>query len=134
MDQLGLYGQPNNFWRSTGRPLPALVIFTDRDDGKEWFLTHTADGSHISLTSGLTVPRSGPIYRAGIDGGPYLFQDPDVYLKLFVRGGHLGYETMSPGGSSGPVLTRRGMARQVKRVYMSFDWHNTGNLAWQDGV
>lgn len=132
--QLGGYGGlswPLNpfHWAPLGRPLAPLLILTDRDDGTEWFLSHAADGAHLAIVSGAAYPRYGRMVAFGPYDGPYLFKQPDTYLRLLVRGGYLGYEACGAYNSP-PVNTRRGLSRDYHLLYIPTTWVEGGNLAF----
>lgn len=134
-DEWGIYGPRASIaWQPVFPPLPAVIVMEDRDTGVLWQLTHTADGENIMITDEFRAPRYGNAVDLGVDGGPYLFYPPNTHLRLFVRGGHLGWEELSSPYNGPLVLTRRGMARVFKHVYIPATFFADGHIGWGDWV
>lgn len=120
-----------NMGRVRVPPLPVHIIMTDRDDGTEWVLIHTSDGeigvNDEALGNHKDFQRFGPY------DGPYLPRVPQI--RLFVRGGRLGYEyeTLPPWLSDRDqrrVMTRRGTAAEAFEVIVPVEdepWQQEGD-------
>lgn len=128
-------------------PLPLNIILTDRDDGTLWYLTYNTtepssdDEGYISITDTLpTNTNHNPqrIFEAYDE--LYIFDNWDrPMLRLFVRGGYLGYETVTRGEgeaaiSNTPTFARKGLENTYRKIYTPSDWHNHNpegyTLAW----
>lgn len=119
--------------------LPQFIVLTDRDDGTQWVLSHSADRYRISLRTVDEALRANPAWQDAkfyeADQGPVLATEPRV--QLLVRGGRLGYEieTLPKGvGSVSPrrFLTRRRQDHQVHEVIKPTEtpWQLEDALAW----
>lgn len=92
-------------------PLPPYVMFTDRDDGTLWALTHDSDYTTVALDDTISSPEHQFVYPA--NQGPLLDDGYGGYVEVFVRGGTLGFEPYMPtrhvdGPRGGTLYTRRG--------------------------
>ncbi len=116
-------------------PLPRFTIFTDRDDGKLWALTHDSTFGFVGIDD--VVPTTATYLKTfGPFEGPVLPTEPRV--RLFVRGGALGYEVIaeSPHVSDleyGRVLTRRAQEGNVFEIIegSTFSLINSVALSYQ---
>lgn len=126
-----------------GIPLPVLpqyCIFTDRADGTLWHLGHSSNGLNIALNDATIGAVPKRIFAANDE--PYLPSDPA--MRIFVRGGRLGYEfrTLPQGEQDNDTmrLVSRRANENVQREMVkpsTFSLTNVGNrgvLAWQDNV
>lgn len=90
--------------------LPLITVLVDRADGTDWYITHRRSDDRIGINSGA-VPRfhAGEVRRFPAYEEPYLPTNPT--LRIFVRGGRLGYEVVPlergvTDRDSGRVYTR----------------------------
>ena len=120
--------------------LPQHCIFTDRDDGTLWLLGHSSDGLRITLNDAtISVPLNRTF--AAFDE-PYVPTDPK--MRIFVRGGRLGYEMRDlPQGEQDNdqmrLVSRRANENTQREMIkpLTFDINNVdfnGVLAWEDSV
>ena len=120
--------------------LPQYLILTDRDDGTLWYLSHSSDGLTFAINDGTI---SIPLKRifASFDE-PYAKSNPR--MRVFVRGGRLGYEIRElPQGEQDRdtmrLLTRRADENVQRELISPVDFSEAnvdrkGVLAWEDSV
>lgn len=114
-------------------PLPQFVVFTDRDDGTEWVLSFAAvDGvTYISINDQAlernNLPDRVDAHYVGKEGVPI-----GEGLRLFVRGGRLGYE-MVQYVARRPVWARKGVKREAYPIIIPSSYRTFGDvLGWDD--
>lgn len=111
--------------------LPAIIQFTDRDDGKIWTLTHNEEEQRIGLTDD---PPSGWI--AGFVRRFDAYAEPSLpglpHVRIFVRGGRLGYEVLnSRASNAGRLMSRRGLEKFALELFDA-GWRYPGDvLGWK---
>lgn len=97
---------------------PFSTVLQDRDDNKYYEINVDSTGGRIKLVevSALDIfDHQLPFYPAY--GGPYIWINNGLSIRLLIRGGRLGYETSAVNGSSHPVLTNdRAQASMTKVV------------------
>ncbi len=120
--------------------LPQYCIFTDRADGTLWYLSHNSDGTRIGINDGTI---SIPLKRifAAFDE-PFAKNDPR--MRIFVRGGRIGYERRElPQGEQDNdtmrLLSRRVNENVQREIISPVDFsesnvNNKGVLAWEDSI
>lgn len=100
-------------------PLPQFTVFVDRDDGTEWVLSHAIDPdvgyvrvtlNDEGLQRGTLRPRVDAIFYPA-DEGANMGQG----IRVFVRGGRLGYEVVGYEAKDKPINTRTGVVRESYR-------------------
>lgn len=115
-------------------PLPQYTIMTDRADGTKWLLqwntTHfSIDGNgYISITTVLPSTPDKLIY--GPYEGPFVQEQNaaqgNPVLRLLIRGGRLGYESLQDQGvqsiDNPRVLTRRVGSNTLREVVVPLVW------------
>lgn len=106
-------------------PLPYFIVLIDRDDGTEWVLSHTDDEGTTRVT----------LNDEGLERGPLPprtdYVKADWYglgngIRLFVRGGRLGYEVVD-GDVKTPVWTRKGVVRETYKIIVPSEWKRVLN-------
>ena len=119
-------------------PLPQGTVFTDRDDGTLWLLSHTvtppaADGfGYITITDVIPNAVEHQVYEAY--GEPVLGTNPMV--RLLIRGGYLGYEDYTLGQGitdrdNQRIMTRKGLTRVIREIIVPTTWNHHGDvLGW----
>lgn len=135
-------------------PLSARVVLTDRADGVLWLLSFTttppaADGlGYISINSTLPgSPDQGNYTVYGAYSGPVVTwvstpvehsqgvdPSPNVFARLLVRGGFLGFEAIPDRVSGGRVVPRRRVERGVREIIRPSTYATSGPfnvLAWR---
>lgn len=86
-------------------PLPQNICMQGRDNGVFYHLTHTGTAGSLVLSLSTTLPTQPDTVFYGPHAGPYLAGD----IRLYITGGSLIYETVSPDlVFNQRVLTRRG--------------------------
>lgn len=130
--------------------LPQNIIMTDRDNGTLWFLTYsltpeTGDGLGRIMITDVLPSQDRTIY--GPYDGPYVSLHSErirPVIRLFVRGGFLGYEVVDgqpevTAQSNQRVVPRVGMDRSLREIVIPSDWEtssqtfgNVDTLAWRD--
>ena len=120
--------------------VPQYCIFTDRADGTLWYIGHSSDGLTLTLndaTIGVTPKR---IFAAGDE--PYVPSDPR--MRIFVRGGRIGYELRDmPQGEQDNdqmrMISRRASENVQREIVKPANFSEAnvsanGVLAWEDSV
>jgi hypothetical protein len=120
--------------------LQQYLILTDRDDGTLWYLSHSSDGTRLALNDGTI---SIPLKRvfAAFDE-PFAKSNPR--MRIFVRGGRLGYEIIElPQGEQDKdtmrLISRRADENVQRELISPADFSEAnvsskGVLAWEDSV
>jgi len=120
--------------------LPQYCIFTDRDDGTLWYISHSSDGLTIALNDATigVVPKR--IFAANDEA--YLASDPR--MRIFVRGGRIGYELRAmPQGEQDNdqmrIISRRANENVQREMvkpsnFSEANVSSNGVLAWEDSV
>jgi len=123
--------------------LPQYVIFTDRADGTLWYLSHSNVGPLGTCLSINDATISVPLKRvfAAFDE-PYAARDPRI--RIFIRGGRLGYEIRElPQGEQDRdtmrLISRRANENLQHELISPVDFSEAnvdrkGVLAWEDEV
>lgn len=128
---------PSRFGGIRVPPLPQFVVFLDRDDGTEWALSHADDDEDQTRVTTNTDLTAVKINRGSLPPRKDVLRIDNLGLgegiRLFVRGGRLGYE-LTPFETSGvPAQTRIGVVRESYALYRPSSWYEDGdNLAWSD--
>ncbi len=120
--------------------LPQFVIFTDREDGTLWYLSHSSDGLNIALNDGTINVPFKRVFAANDE--PFIRNNPR--MRIFVRGGRIGYEIIEleqgvTDKDTMRIISRRGNENVQREMIApaSFSEANvgsTGVLAWEDSV
>ena len=116
--------------------LPHFAVFEDRDDGTEWvlsFSTEEADGNtlHISINDegllrGNLPPRVDYDFYPADEGC-----NIGKGVRLFVRGGRLGYEIVDGEYQDRPPTARKGVVKRAYHIVIPTDWVKfPDELAW----
>lgn len=119
--------------RARQPPFPQFVVLTDRADGTLWVLSHDTTGEYVAINdAGLVIGGSlthkdFTVYSAF--GGPVVADTPSNPVaqrasqkRLLVRGGYLGYEDVTDELEQARVMTRRGMSRIIRRIFVPDTW------------
>ena len=120
--------------------LPQYTIFTDRADGTLWYISHNSDGTRLAINDGtISVPLKR-VFNAFDE--PYAKNNPR--MRVFIRGGRLGYEIIElPQGQQDRdtmrLISRRANENVQREVISPVDFSeadvaNKGVLAWEDSV
>ena len=115
--------------------LPPPVAFQDRNDpSRLWYLTHRSTDDRIALTDALphkAVRGQTRVFEA--------FREPVIEfqphrIRVFVRGGRLGYELIhTPGAQAAPLMSRSGFEKLAMQIVRGSQFRTDGDvLAWQD--
>lgn len=108
-------------------PLPQFSVFEDRDDGTEWVLSFSleeADGNtlHISINDeGLlrgTLPPRVDYHFYPAEEGCNLGNG----VRLFVRGGRIGYEMIDYEAQDHDPTARVGVRKETHQVVIPTTW------------
>lgn len=120
--------------------LPQHTVFTDRDDGTLWYLGHSSDGLRISLNDATVSGEYKRVFAAYDE--PFAENNPRI--RIFVRGGRIGYEIIEleqgvTDKDTMRLVSRRGNENVTRalQVASSFSEANIGALgvlAWEDSV
>lgn len=117
-------------------PLPMYMILVDRDDGTEWYLSHDASHTHFAINDG-PLPVTNKYFYVKYDAfeGPLVGVNPTV--RLYIRDGHLGYDTEELPEyihyeDNQRVLSRRGFERFTCEVRLPSTGFVEGRgLVWE---
>lgn len=118
-------------------PLPRLpihIILTDETDGTEWLFTH--NDTHLVLSTEVAVHKHGGTFRPPAFSGVYLTPLSGRSVKITVRSGRL-VQADVPASEAivGPrIITRRGLNRAWKELFIPTTWLEDTRLSWRDGV
>ena len=136
MDPRGIYGGVNvNKWAPVPKVPPVFILKARNDPTQEWLITHSADEENIVITTDFILPRFTPFTIFEPYDGPYLFRQTNVWLRLFVRDDHLGWEEAEPPSfhiSDPRTLTRRGSVKVYKQLYIPDTYNEDPHIAWRD--
>lgn len=121
--------------------LPQFCILTDRADGTLWFISHASNGLHLSINDATVFNKPSRTFAAFDE--PYVPQDPR--MRIFVRGGRIGYEIRELPQGVGDrdqmrIVSNRPDDEVVKLEVIqpaNFNINNVGLLgvlAWEDSV
>ena len=126
-----------------GMVLPVLqqyCIFTDRDDGTLWYLSHSSDGLTLLLNDGTISVPFKRVFAAFDE--PFAMDNPR--MRIFVRDGRLGYELRALPQSERDndtmrLLSRRANENVQRELISPVDFSeanvaNKGVLAWEDSI
>ena len=100
-------------------PLPQFTVLVDRDDGTEWAVSHTMDEddgyvrvtlNDEALLRGTLPQRVDAIYYPASEGA-----NMGQGIRVFARGGRIGYEVVQYEAWDTPIQTREGVVRESYR-------------------
>lgn len=135
-------------------PLSPTMVLTDRADGALWalaFSTEVASPDGLGYISIINPPLARPDQGNYTVYGPYsgpvvtwvstplvhsqgVDPSPNVFARLLVRGGILGFETIQVRASGPRVMPRRRVARDVREIIRPSTYAASGPfnvLAWR---
>lgn len=119
-------------------PRPHFTVLEDRADGTHWVLSWSdeeVDGNdrHISINDeGLlrgTLPPRVDFHFYPANTGCHIGRG----VRLFVRGGRLGYEMIDPIVTDRPAYARVGVNKEVHEIVIPDTWVKFDDmLAWDE--
>lgn len=118
-------------------PFPANLVFTDREDGSLWHLSHKDDSGTPRVTLNDSLPTQDVITFEPYDG-PVVATSGGRF-RLFVRDGRLGYEDLGEDRGYADkdqmrLLTRKAFERTLYEIIepSTFDNLTALELGYED--